>query len=141
MDCLFEILFQLLAEFFLGAGLEIIAEGIGRLIAWLFSPLSEQANDDARRDEHLNVGRAVLWQLVGVAAGFVSLLILPRAIIHVTALHVLNLIVTPLLMATVMVKWGDVMARHQRGRTPLNHFVCAYGFALCYLLVRFFFAK
>lgn len=139
MDCLFEILFQLLGEFFLGAGIEIVAEGIGRLIGWLFSPLAAGRED--RKGDHLRVGLAVLWQLAGVAAGFVSLLMLPRAIIHVGALHVLNLIVTPLLMAGVMVKWGEVMARHARGRTPLNHFVCAYGFALCYLLVRLFFAR
>jgi hypothetical protein len=140
MDCLFEILIQLLAELFLGAGVEIVAEGIGRLVGWLFRPLMKRDGRDGR-EERLAVGLAILWQLGGVAAGFLSLLVFPRAIIHVTALHVVNLVLTPFLMAGVMVQWGQLMARHERRRTPLNHFVCAYGFALCYLLVRFFFAK
>src|SRR5438874_17075 len=97
MDCFFEILFQLFGELFLGAALEFLAEGIGRLISWLFSPLAPSGNSQPR--DRLNVGRAILWQLAGGAAGFVSLLILPRHIIHVTALHVVNLIVTPPVMA------------------------------------------
>jgi hypothetical protein len=140
MDCLFEILFQLLGEFFLGAAVELIAEGIGRGVVWIFSPLTGRSAAEQREDQ-LNVGRVVLWQLAGVAAGFLSLLIMPRAIVHVGVLHVINLMVTPLLMAGLMVKWGELMARRERRRTPLNHFACAYGFALCYLLVRFFFAK
>jgi hypothetical protein len=138
MDCFFEILLQLLGELFLGAALEFIAEGIGRLISWLFSPLAVTGN--SQRD-HINIGLAILWQLAGVAAGFVSLLILPRHIIHVTALHVVNLLVTPPVMAALMVHWGNFLAARARPRTPLNHFLCAYGFALCYLLVRLFFAR
>jgi hypothetical protein len=139
MDCFFEILLQLFGELFLGAALEFIAEGIGRAISWLFSPLAATGNSQPR--DHLNVGRAILWQLAGVAAGFVSLLILPRHIIHVTALHVVNLLITPPVMAALMVHWGNFLATRARPRTPLNHFLCAYGFALCYLLVRLFFAR
>jgi hypothetical protein len=138
MDCFFEILLQLFGELFLGAALEFIAEGIGRLISWLFSPLAVTGN--SQRD-HINVGLAILWQLAGVAAGFVSLLILPRHIIHVTALQVVNLLVMPPVMAALMVHWGNFLATRARPRTPLNHFLCAYGFALCYLLVRLFFTR
>ena len=139
MDCFFEILFQLLGELFLQAALEFLAEAIGRGVSWLFSPLAPAAKVCAGDD--LNIGRAILWQLAGVAAGFVSLLILPRHIIHVTALHVVNLIITPPVMAALMVHWGNFLATRARPRTPLNHFLCAYGFALCYLLVRLFFAS
>jgi len=106
----------------------------------------------ASRVTRLNVGRAVLWQLAGTAAGFLSLLIMPKAIVHVPILHVFNLILTPIFMALLMVQGGRLFERSTgeagdekcRGlpkRSPLNHFVCAYGFALCYLLVRFAFAR
>jgi len=158
MDCLFEILFQFLGELFLGAFMEALCEGIGRLIGWAFSPLMPSAlaapgsSGEASRVTRLNVGRAVLWQLAGTAAGFLSLLIMPKAIVHVPILHVFNLILTPIFMALLMVQGGRLFERSTgeagdekcRGlpkRSPLNHFVCAYGFALCYLLVRFAFAR
>ena len=45
------------------------------------------------------------------------------------------------LIAMALVAWGRFMEKHDRAKTPLNRFVCAYGFAVCYMLARFAFAK
>lgn len=44
-------------------------------------------------------------------------------------------------MALALVAWGRFLQKHDREKVPLNRFVCAYGFALCYMLTRFAFAK
>jgi hypothetical protein len=158
MDCLFEIILQLLGEFLMGAGIELLVEGIGRFFVGLFRALgaiadfgfdlgglSSTARDESpeARRRRANVGRVVLWTLAGVASGGVSLLILPGPIVKVPVLHAVNLALTPFAMAAAMVFVGRLLTREhpaRRRRTPGNHFACAYGFALCYLLVRFFFA-
>jgi hypothetical protein len=141
MECLFEVLIQLLGEAFLGSVLEFLAELIGRGVAWVFNVLTGRLDDPRRPPDDLRVARAILYQLMGVAAGFISLLIRREHMIRLPWLQVVGLVVTPLVMAAVMVQWGKFLAARQKARTPLNHFVCAYGFGLCYLLVRFFFAK
>ena len=139
MECIFEILLPILGEFFVGAGFEFLAEAIGRLFAWFFRLVAGAAADDtinARR-----VGRAFLWALGGVACGLLSVWILPQPMIRVPILHVVNLVVTPLLMAAALARWHHWMSRRSSRPPQKGHFFNAYAFALCYLLVRFFLAR
>jgi hypothetical protein len=62
-------------------------------------------------------------------------------IVRVPFLQVVNLIVTPLAMAAAMIAWEQWLAKWRGRRSPgAADFVNRYAFALCYLLVRFFFA-
>jgi hypothetical protein len=141
MDCLFEVILPLLGEAFVGSAIEFTVEVVARAVAWVFNVLTGRLDDPHRPPDDLRVARAILYQLMGVAAGFLSLLARREHVIRLPWLQVVSLVVTPVVMAAVMVQWGKFLARRRRARTPLNHFVCAYGFGLCYLLVRFFFAK
>ena len=141
MDCLFEIIVPLLGEAFVGALFEALAEGIGRLVVWVWRTLTGAADDPGRPADDLRLGRAILYQLFGLAMGSLSLLVFRQHMIDNPAIRIVNLVVTPVVMAMVMVQWGKFLAARHNRPTPLNHFVCAYGFALCYLLVRYFFAK
>jgi hypothetical protein len=141
MECLFDIILPLLGEAFVGTLIEALAEGIGRLVSWIGRTLSGSADDPRRPADDLRVGRAILYQLFGLLMGSLSLLVFRQHLIGYPVVRILNLIVTPVLMAFLMVQWGKFLAAKHKRPTPLNHFVCAYGFALCYLLVRFFFAR
>jgi hypothetical protein len=138
MECLFEALFQIFAEFFLGAAVELLADLIGRAIISAIG-IMFGVPDQPRPTSPVNVGQVVLWLLAGLALGFSTLPFLPHPLISGTLLHVLNLIVSPFLMAGALVAWGRLLARYDRRQTPLNRFTCAYAFALSYLLVRFIF--
>ena len=138
MDCLFEALFQIFAEFFLGAALELLADLIGRAITSAIATMLG-VSTDARPTSRVHVGQLLLWLLAGLALGFLTLAFLPHPLIKGTLLHVLNLTVSPFLMAGALVVWGRLLARFNKHQTPLNRFACAYAFAQSYLLVRFIF--
>ncbi|MDB5318625.1 MAG: hypothetical protein JWN40_256 [Phycisphaerales bacterium] len=128
-----EVLIELLLELFGGLLMEGLAELISRF--WV-AVAQEQPNPSI-----VHLPRAIVCQLAGIAAGAISLLFTSQHIIHSPTFRLLNLVFTPVLMALALVAWGRYLQRHDRDRTPLNRFVCAYGFAICYMLVRFFFAR
>ena len=127
-----EFLLELLIELFGGLVMEGIAELLSRFAAEVLQPQPKPA--------FIHVPRAIVCELAGVLAGVISLLFVSRHIITSPFLRLLNLALTPLIMAFALVLWGRFLQRRDRDRTPLNHFVCAYGFAVCYMLIRFFFA-
>jgi hypothetical protein len=139
MDCLFEAILQIFAELFLGAAIEILSELIGRAIGWVFEALFGGSVARTVATAPVRAGQVVLWLLAGIGVGAISLLVVPHPLIKGTPLHVLNLILSPFLMAAALVAWGRLLAKYDHRRTPLNHFACAYAFALSYLLVRFCF--
>jgi hypothetical protein len=145
MECLFEVIFQLLGEVLLGGAFEALAELVGRFISWVARGFSSAPADPPRRAHHLRLGRLALWLLGGVACGFLSLLVMPAAVVKVPALQVVNLVLTPFLMAALAVQTSRLLLPppkpSARARTPQEHFAGAYVFALVYLLVRFIFAK
>ena len=140
MECLFEIFLPLFGEAFLGAGFEFVAEVIGRFFGWIYRLVTGQAID-ASPDGRRRLGRFLLWTLAGVAFGLLSLWLFPRPIVRVPFLQIVNIIVTPLAMAGAMIAWEQWLSKWRGRRSPgAAEFVNRYAFALCYLLVRFFFA-
>lgn len=128
-----DFLFELLIELFGGLVMEGIAELISRFAASVREPQAKAS--------FVHVPRAIACELAGIAAGVISLIFARNHIISSPMLRVVNLALTPLAMAGALVAWGRFLQKRDRERTPLNHFVCAYGFAICYMLVRFFFAR
>jgi hypothetical protein len=128
-----EFLLELLIELFGGLIMEGLAELISRF--WV-AVASAEPNPSI-----VHLPRAIVCELAGIAAGALSLLFAGQHIITSPALRLLNLALTPLIMAYALVAWGRFLQKHDRDRTPLNRFVCAYSFAICYMLIRFFFAR
>jgi hypothetical protein len=128
-----EVLLELLIELFGGLVMEGLAELISR--AWVAVRQPEP------NPAEIHIPRALACQFAGIIAGLVSLLFAGQHIIHSPGFRALNLVFTPVVMALTLVAWGRYLQKHDRDRTPLNRFVCAYGFAICYMLIRFFIAK
>ena len=128
-----EFLLELLIELFGG----LIMEGLAELISRFFAAVAQAEPNPSI----IHLPRAIVCQLAGAAAGALSLLFAGQHIIHSPALRLVNLALTPLIMAYALVAWGRFMQKHDRDRVPLNRFVCAYSFAICYMLIRFFFAR
>jgi hypothetical protein len=128
-----DFLLELLIELFGGLVMEGLAELVSRFGVAVLRPQA--------KPEFVHIPRSIVCELAGVAAGVISLLFARHHIITSPGLRLLNLAVTPLIMACALVAWGRFLQRRDRDRTPLNHFVCAYGFAICYMLIRFFFAR
>ena len=128
-----DVILELLIELFGGLIMEGLAELISRF--WIAAGRSEP------NPSIVHLPRAIVCQIAGTAAGALSLLFASQHIITSPPLRLLNLALTPLIMAYALVAWGRLMEKHDRERTPLNRFVCAYSFAICYMLIRFFFAR
>ena len=127
-----DVLIELLLELFGGIIFEALAEGISRFFRATVQP---------NADGSVHIPRAILCQLGGVVAGLISLIFASHHIISSSPMRLVNLVVTPLLMALALVGWGRFLQKHDKEKVPLNRFVCAYGFALCYMLTRFAFAR
>lgn len=133
MDCLLEVLIPIFGEFLFGLVWELLAN----VVAWTFRQV--RTAGDPSYTSALDSPRLVavlLWALTGLACGFVSVGIAPRPMIHVTVLRVINLIVTPLLMAGAVVA---IQGWFRKSRPTPAEFLNAYLFAVCYLLTRSFF--
>jgi hypothetical protein len=128
-----EFLLELLIELFGGLIMEGLAELISRF--WVAVGRAEP------NPSIVHLPRAIVCQLAGIAAGALTLTFAGQHIIHTPALRAVNLVLTPVIMALALVAWGRFMQTRDRDRMPLNRFVCAYSFAICYMLIRFFFAR
>ena len=84
---------------------------------------------------------AVLFALLGVIAGGVSLFVFPHPLFHPSKLHGISLLLSPLLTGFVMSGLGRTVQR--RGRIParIESFACGFTFALGMALIRFCFAN
>src|SRR5689334_11451428 len=100
MDCLLEVLIPIFGEFFFGMIWEVLAN----VVLWGIKPISTPGDPPEKLSIDSPQALALLaWALTGLACGFGSVGILPKPMIHVTILRVINLIVTPLLMAGAVV--------------------------------------
>ena len=84
---------------------------------------------------------AVLFALLGVIAGGLSLFVFPHPLLHPSKLHGISILLSPLMTGFVMSGLGRTVQR--RGRMPARIETFAYGFtfALGMALMRFIFAQ
>lgn len=133
MDCLLEVLIPIFGEFFFGLVWELLANGA----VWTFKQI--RTAGDPTYTSALDSPRVVallVWALTGLACGFASVGIMPKPMIHVMILRVINLVVTPLLMAGAVLAFQSWL---RKTRATPAAFLNAYLFAICYLLTRSFF--
>ena len=128
MEFVFELVFQFLLEVLVQIGFELLAE------------LGFRSLEDTFRKPK-NVWLSTIgFCLWGAIAGGLSLLILPRSPISNLALRQANLIVTPLLVAGVMMMIGQARERRGQDLVKLDRFGYAFVFAFTMALVRYRFA-
>jgi hypothetical protein len=120
VEVLFEFLFQVVVEVLVELGLhsasEVNRKPVGPVLA------------------------ALGYALAGAILGALSLLVLPT---HLVAhpWRIANLIGTPIAVGGVMVAMGAFRARRGEEVLRIDRFAFGYVFALCFALVRFYFAK
>ncbi|WP_260928177.1 hypothetical protein [Novosphingobium sp. 9] len=125
MEFLFEILFQFIGEivlqFLVGVCFELGLRGLARVLRWVPTPPI-----------------AAAWiTLGGVAAGGISLLILPHSALHAPVLRLVNLAVTPTLAGAMMMGLGRFRARKGQALVRLDRFGYAFLFAFAMALTRY----
>jgi hypothetical protein len=125
-----EVIIQLLIEFILEVGggliLDAIAHPLSR-ISWL--------------GKSLNVLSALLlFFLLGVTAGLLSLLFFPNAIVKSSTVHGISLVITPTFVGLTMACIGWLRRREGKFVTRLESFVYGFLFAFGMALIRFFLA-
>ena len=123
LEFILELLFEALVEI-----------GISAIIAGVYRSL-RQFRITARRG---NPVAAAVWLVtVGLALGFLSVLILPHPLVHPSKLYGLSLLISPLLAGLAMAVVGRGVRR--RGHVPVRIESFAYGFAFAFALalIRF----
>ncbi|HQR05757.1 MAG TPA: hypothetical protein PLN21_02990 [Gemmatales bacterium] len=104
---------------------------------WVFSSLhSEQEQENIKGCIY-----PILFVIVGAGCGWVSLLILPKLLIAIPALRLVNLIFAPLMsggMAVYLASW-----RQKEGKLnySLLHFFNAFFFTLAFVGVRWAYSR
>jgi hypothetical protein len=133
----------------LGAIAELLLEAFMELIAAAVLDLASRASldvftglTDAIKENKILTG--VMYGLLGVFAGVLSLLILPHRLIHrehPIGFHGISLLIRPIIAGSVLSSVGAAMRRWGKKVTPVETFGYGFAFALGMALVRFLFAQ
>ena len=128
MDELLGLILATIAEFLLEILMELIAavvlDLVYRALSGLFTDLS-----DAVRGNRALIG--LIYALLGMSAGALSLLVLPHRLIrHPIGVHGISLLISPIVVGFVLSYVGAVMERQGKKLTPLETF--GYGFAFAF---------
>jgi hypothetical protein len=120
---IFELLFEALFEIVLSA----IVAGVYRSLRhfWI----------TARRGNPL--AAAALLVIVGLALGFLSVLIFPHPLVHPPKLHGISLLISPLLAGLAMAAIGRGVRRRGRAPVRIESFGFGFAFAFAVALIRY----
>ncbi len=83
----------------------------------------------------------IIYSLLGVFAGVISLLIMPTSFVSNYYLRIASLIFTPIAIGGIMVCVGKLRVKKGQNTTQLDTFSYAFCFAFTMSLVRFIWAK
>ena len=93
----------------------------------------------ASHDQRNPVFAGIGYALLGLIAGFLSLLIFPEPLIRSGRFHGINILVSPALAGLGMAGLGWLMERSGHRRLRIESFAYGFIFALPMALVRFYF--
>lgn len=128
-----------LLELILGLLLEVVGEALCELILaesfGLTARLFRRVRVSIRRSNP--VIATFTFILLGIGTGFLSALALPHPFVHLSKLHGISLLISPLISGLVLGYIGRVV--HRRGQIPVRIESFRYGFifAFAFSLVRF----
>jgi multisubunit Na+/H+ antiporter MnhG subunit len=129
MEIIFEILFSFIGEFVLQILMEALAE-IGL----------HSMRETWRRPPNPWFA-AIGYALFGAIAGGLSLLFLPKLLVHSHTLQLANVILTPIAAGLAMMAMGAWRRRRDQEIIRLDKFAYGFLFALAMALVRFHFGS
>lgn len=119
--------------------IEIIVEVLGELLPqFLFEVLAEVGLHTFRRENSVGaVIAGVGYFVFGAVLGAVSLLIFRESLISGDTLRVLNLVITPAAVGTIMAFIGRFRAKRGKSVVGIERFFFGWVFAFSFALVRF----
>jgi len=132
MGELLELLVYFLLELFGNVSIELILE-------WLFNRIPSAIRRALSLENH-PVIQAIVWCLVGMGAGGLTLLIYPQPFLPRGRFPGLSLLLSPLVTGAVMEFVGRSRMARGKPPLPLSNFRNGAAFALGFALIRFFFA-
>ena len=141
MDELLAAIFGAIAELLLEALIEVIAAIVLDIASTALLPFFTDLSDAVKGSR---VVEGLMYGLLGVAAGGLSLLILPHPLIHPQrpfGFHGISLFISPIIAGLVLSSVGGVMRRCGKNVTPVQTFGYGFTFALGMAATRVFFAK
>ena len=128
-----EILLELVLQLFLELGLQLVFELLIEAVFRVFQKVPWE-----HRTLTL-VGAVIMYLVLGLTTGFLSLLIFPESFIRSARFHGISLIVTPLLAGLAMSGIGWLRRRQGKPVLRLDTFGYGFVFAFGMALVRFLF--
>jgi hypothetical protein len=83
------------------------------------------------------IAAAVLLVIVGLALGFLSVLIFPHPLVHPSKVHGISLLISPLLAGLAMAAVGRGVRRRGRAPVRIESFGFGFAFAFAVALIRY----
>jgi hypothetical protein len=127
LSAIFEILGEALIEILLGLAADLVSRMIRR-----FFVASRRIGP---------VFTSLMFAIAGYAAGFLSLTIFPRPLVHPSHFHGVSLLISPIVTGLAMALLGSIVRRRGRKSAQIETFGYGFVFALAMALVRFFLVK
>jgi hypothetical protein len=121
---------ELFAEVFLNALLEISAGAFVALISRATRRLSSAVFGSNR------FLAPMVFALLGIAAGFLSVLIFPHRLVHPSRFHGISLLISPIITGLVMSQVGRAVRRRGQESVEIESFGYGFTFALAMAIVR-----
>jgi hypothetical protein len=123
MEIILEILFQVFGEFILQAIFELLWRGLALPF---------------RRSSFAHPALVLfLYVLIGSVSGFVSVFLLPDALIAAPAIRIVNLILTPVALGFAFELLGRRRDKAGKERFALDRFSYGFTFAFVFGIVRY----
>lgn len=145
MGIIIEIIIEIIVELaIISAGeflLEALLRGISKISGGLFMPSSSENEDGSLSYKVPPPIAAAGYLFLGAVSGWLSLLVIPKAMITHSAGQIVNLIVTPIVGGLVMELWGRFLKKKDKQTLRLNSFVYGFVLSLGIVVVRYFFAQ
>jgi len=135
MEELFASLLSALAEFFLELVVQLLFEVVlDFAIRWLRSELAKLPYLSA-------ILSGMGYFLIGVVAGFFSVLAIPHPIVHPSRFHGISLLLSPLATGLAMSLIGRLIRRQGKETVRIESFNYGFTFAFGMALVRLYFTR
>jgi hypothetical protein len=129
-------------DFILDILIPFVSELLLQLLTDVVFELGVRSVGRARKREPAHPAVAALgYFLLGSAAGGISLLIVPRHLIHVQWLKLVSLAAIPSGAGVAMSLVGRLRRRQGRELIRLDTFIYGFVFALAMTLIRFFWGR
>jgi hypothetical protein len=84
---------------------------------------------------------ALSYALLGCAAGGLSLLVFPHAIVHRSRIHGISLLIGPLITGWLMSQIGSTLRQQGKKVVQIESFGYGFAFALGVAAIRYFFVS